>query len=175
MEPIVPLSIRPSFIRFMFYDECTPRLMFMGNAVWPLSAFNPFRSLFSPLFLFLLILSNSSKRISIPDILYPSYFSPPLFFLHLQLLPATPEGIIVNGGGGVSCSAASPIWRRRIEKLAGRLKTTWHTSLRVWLTILKSFPGIFPPLSGEIFSNIIILSSVCARNFAFCISICADF
>lgn len=79
-SPLCPLSIRPSFIRFMFYDECTPRLMFMGNAVWPLSAFNPFRSLFSPLFLFLLILSNSSKRISIPDILYPSYFSPPLFF-----------------------------------------------------------------------------------------------
>ena len=79
-SPLCPLSIRPSFIRFMFYDECTPRLMFMGNAVWPLSAFNPFRSLFSPLFLFLLILSNPSKRISILDILYPSYFSPPLFF-----------------------------------------------------------------------------------------------
>lgn len=122
-SPLCPLSIRPSFIRFMFYDECTPRLMFMGNAVWPLSAFNPFRSLFSPLFLFLLILSNPSKRISILDILYPSYFSPPLFFfLHLQLLPATPEGIIVNGGRGQLFSGFSDLEKKKNWKVGGKIE-----------------------------------------------------
>lgn len=133
MGPIVPLSIRPSFIRFMFYDECALRVTFMGNAVWPLSAFNPFRSLF--LLAFFLFLSISSPILQTFrnvdfDIRYFLFILVTFLFFFFYpfcvqlLLPATPEGIVVNGEGSVLQWLLRVAPRRRtvIEKLAGGFK-----------------------------------------------------
>lgn len=164
MGPIVPLSIRPSFIRFMFY-ECTPRVMFMGNVVWPLSAFNPLRSLFLLAFYFYfyyyyrtLSPKRSTFRNVFRSILIPVFYFIYLFFFlsfffYRFCITASPEGIIVNEGG-VSCSKASSRRNSEEQSLKSWREDSNHlTHFSVWSTILKLFPRIFSQLSGEIFNN----------------------
>lgn len=167
----------------MFYDECAPRVTFMGNAVWPLSAFNPFRSLF--LLAFFLFLSISSPILQTFrnvdfDIRYFLFILVTFLFFLLSFL--RPTFVARNSRrncrkwGGVGSSVAPPSCASEKNshwKVGGRIQTTWHTSPRVWLTILKSFPRIFPQLSGEIFSNNNLVE--CLRQKFLYISICADF